>query len=140
MTATLPTKLSELLRLAVKDAQACELDPAVELNMYQWHFPQDEGPCLVCMAGAVMHCTLGTDPEEMLTPHDAAAWRTSLLAIDRLRTGGLRQAALWLDIVVDDYTHALFGAIVGGDFDADAGRASWETYIRAAQYLEEQGL
>jgi hypothetical protein len=37
---TLPEKLSDCLELALRDLEACEQDPAYEVDMKFWHKPQ----------------------------------------------------------------------------------------------------
>ena len=80
---TLPTKPSELIRLALKDLAAVELDARYVVEMLEWHLPAvDE--CLVCLAGAVMAQTLGASPDRHLTPSEFPQSR-QLQALDTLR-------------------------------------------------------
>lgn len=60
MTKTkLPNKPSALIRLAIKDLEACEKDESYNINMDRWQMPLSNGICEVCLAGSVMAKTLG---------------------------------------------------------------------------------
>lgn len=137
-------KLSELLRLAVRDAQAAEA-AGHELNMGTWLETDDNGRCLVCMAGAVMLQTLGLSkplPGGYDLPHRHGE-ENALLAIDNMRTGDFviaydgRQCDM-----TDEQDEALDLAqgLVLEDYDDVKDRASWETYLKAADVLEAGGL
>src|SRR6187431_2046651 len=107
--SALPNKLSDLLELAVRDAQACEADPRYRLDMSAWHVPDGVGPCRVCMAGAVMAQTIHLAPSERATlfmgVSQAPAVDESarqLLAINDMRTGDFDDACDRL--AIDDTT------------------------------------
>ena len=103
MTA-LPNKLSDLLELAVRDAQACAAMPELyTLDMSNWHFGrarQGAVHCNVCMAGAVMAQTLKLEPSAHVNvweghPVDVAIVernREALSAINHMRTGHMQDA------------------------------------------------
>ena len=59
-----PTKLSDLIDLAIRDGRG--LDPNVYApDASRWHEPSpDSGQCYVCLAGAVIAGTLGANPAE----------------------------------------------------------------------------
>lgn len=138
----LPEKLSALLRLAVKDVQLCEKDPRIILDMDTWHDPLlDEGKCVVCMAGAVMHNTLEADIDKELSPKFFPDNDQALKAINQLRIGILSKAGEFLGIYIKDEQDITFSEIVDYDEDNEYNwHAPWETYLKAAEYLESQGL
>ncbi len=60
----LPSKPSELIRVALADLRKCEKDKRYGIDMSDWHVPvddddPDEPACYVCLAGAVMAKSLG---------------------------------------------------------------------------------
>lgn len=97
-----PDKLSELVRLVLKDGRA--LDRSLYLPVSSvWHEPVDDQTdaryplCRVCDAGAVMAGTLGSPPEISLRLIDYPdAWRSALAAVDHLRQGDYVLAASML--------------------------------------------
>ena len=83
-----PTKLSDLIDLAVRDGE--RLDPNVYVpNAGVWHEPaQDEREqCYVCLAGAVIAGTLGANPAQEVRPSEFPKWNTALVALDHARKG-----------------------------------------------------
>ena len=127
----LPEKLSDLLRLAVRDAQACEADPRYVLYMGEWH-RRAGAHCYVCMAGAIMAQTLGADAGANAMPIDfGTSTRMRLRNVDFLRKGdsallyGKAEAA---------------GGLIREHYNAALGRAPWEIYLQAADMLEKAGL
>ena len=65
---TLPTKPSELIRVALRDLRACEDDDGYVVHMCRWHWPTTDNRgrkvCSVCLAGAVMAQTLDVPREQ----------------------------------------------------------------------------
>lgn len=126
----LPNKLSDLLRLAVRDAQACEADPKYKLEMETWHCPSHDGRvCFVCMAGAVMAKTQGIPAERLVVTPDAVLFKY----IDLMRLGrisGIAQGRVARE----------FRRIVDDGYLPRLKRADWATYLCAADYLESEGL
>lgn len=160
MTTQLPNKLSQLLRLAVADAQKCEAMPEkYRLDMAVWHLPDEEsGKCAVCMAGSVLAQTLRADPGTLVGIRDTGYENESkLAAINLMRAGSFYSAYLELndgdepsanqepiletagDLVLSNYKpdHAPED---GEDATELFGRAGWDTYLKAAAVLEEAGL
>jgi len=69
--SVLPDNLGDLIRLAVKDLEACEADPMYVINLETFHVPlEGEDLCEVGLAGAVIAKTLQGDPNEILMPLD----------------------------------------------------------------------
>ncbi|MEM6789708.1 MAG: hypothetical protein AAF715_19475 [Myxococcota bacterium] len=131
----LPEKLSELLRLAVRDAQACEKDPSYTLSMNCWHEQFYDDKCHVCMSGAVMAKTLKASREGCTWPTDFNETDSRrLTSVDRMRAGFLHRADASAQV------SRRFMKFVQGGWDESKERASWDTYLRAADYLESEGL
>lgn len=68
ITDTLPSKASELIRLALRDLRAVESEPdKFIVDMYEWHRPvslNGDGPCVVCLAGSVLAKSLSVESGE----------------------------------------------------------------------------
>ena len=167
----LPDKLSDLLRLALADLKACEEDPNYGVSMYLWHARPtadnigfDSSRCHVCLAGAVLAKTLHLDPGVTIPTLNADAHKTSrlyaaMVALDRLRTGHVRSAALiWrehvrnstpdkLDALLEAPTPAEVEAQLEGlgervyvaPYGSDARRFH-EDMLFVLEVLEKQGL
>ena len=98
-----PEKLSDLIRLAVRDARGLDRTlyrPA----SFVWHDPDTDIElglqCRVCLAGAVIAGTLNVAPEDEASPTlirlrhgwvpglaSESRWPEALLALDRVREG-----------------------------------------------------
>ena len=99
LTTPPPSKLSDLLELAIADAR--RLDHARYTPMWMtWHRPRPlDGKCMVCLAGAVIAGTLGcstrtsidiatsdsADPQSTTITDER--WRRALWALDSAREG-----------------------------------------------------
>lgn len=59
--SVLPDVPSELIRVALGDLAKAEADDRYAIDMGTWHSVGDD-TCEVCLAGAVMAMSLGTDP------------------------------------------------------------------------------
>lgn len=97
-TETKPEPLSDVPSVAIlqalEDLEACERDPRYEIHMNAWH-EEEDGQCLVCLAGSVMAQRLGASVGEYLEPGDFERESNKLRALDNFRCGlvaeGLRQ-------------------------------------------------
>lgn len=130
---SLPEKFSDLIELAVYDAQRFELIPGHSLNMRQWLFH-----CEACLAGAVMHQTLG-----LRGCRDV--WRTGdaedqLRALDSLRQGMLSSLAWELGLAMPEELLESVDDVVDDAFVPELQRAPWATYLKVAQMFREAGL
>lgn len=79
-----------MIAVALADLAKVEADPRYVVDMSLWHRPKDKSRrCVVCLAGAVMAKTLGSDPTEYVAPHFFdldVAWK--LETLDEFRLGG----------------------------------------------------
>lgn len=131
-----PEKLSDLLRLAVRDCKKVEKMKTRKLAMADWHtYDDDERVCFVCMAGAVMDRTLRADHRSDVEPWAFdPVWQSRLFALDTMRQGMLPDWAMSPD------EELVFERIVEETYSPLAMRAEWDTYLKAADYLESVGL
>lgn len=83
----LPDKPSALIRVALRDLEACEKDPRYEIEMDYWH--QANGVCKVCLAGSVMAKSLGAPPDKSLGSYDFDE-DGKLVALDYFRLGWIK--------------------------------------------------
>lgn len=112
----LPNIPSALIRIAIKDLEACEISDRYTINMGNWHrqvlkeynydsFRWVELPtfkCSVCLAGAVMSQTLGTNGIGTREPSEFPADEEALVALDALRQGDFTTAFIALGYPMED--------------------------------------
>lgn len=122
---SLPTKESELLRLAVRDARAVAKMKTRKLDMFQWHTPVKGRRCAMCMAGAVMDRTLKVSPKKFLLPQYTGEFE-ALIKINLMRKGCTSLPEV--------------NALIDSHFNDVLGRAPWRIYLQAADMLEAAGL
>lgn len=147
MKRRLPDKASDLLELALDDAQAVQRRKGVTLNMYLWLVFYDDGTCSACLTGAVMLRSLGVKPEESdycgeVAPRDYGEVYPCDLGSDSIeeklcRINGMRCGVFGTGYPVIDRD---LGRIVRDSFSCDAGRAPWSVYRKCVQILRENGL
>ena len=97
----LPSKPSALIALALRDLDRVLQNPEYEVNWGRWHAPSvgDNLTCHVCLAGAVIAGTLGTDKELVRDPeYFDPDTRKKLLALDDFRTGDIENALTYLGL------------------------------------------
>lgn len=139
MTKTLPEKMSDLIRVALKDMALCEADPCYAIHMMDWHTPS-KGVCKVCLAGAVMAKTLEVSVEGRFVPSyfkETPDNRHKLYALNDLRIGDVEGAMRSMHLPEwDDYLH-LDREIVPFQDNADL---FYNQMFELAQDLEEAGL
>lgn len=137
--------LSGLLRQAVRDCQLVEKMPGYVLNMGVWH-EELRGACHVCMAGAVMACTVGASRTERVFD---VAKRTPgiqhrLEAINMMR--GSSFASAYRDLYGSEPNEELrpklweISGIFAGHWMTERARFPWGLYEQAADKLEALGL
>lgn len=114
----LPTKMSALIKLALKDIRKMEKTAGVVVDMSTFFAPKSEivcathsgaivekrTACVLCAAGAVMAGTLGANIRgQSKAPQDFKGNENQLNAIDCLREGSVGDAASNLGLFTDDY-------------------------------------
>lgn len=99
----LPTKPSELIRLALGDLRKCEDDPDYIIDMISWHEP-GRNTCYVCLAGAVMAKSLGADRYHDFEPDSFADVEYLLFALDHFRAGDIRSGLTNLGFPDDGFS------------------------------------
>lgn len=105
----LPRKPSELIRVAIADAQ--DLDRDIYVPSYgDWHQPTAGGQCVICDAGTVMAGTLAIPSERNASPWELASDGTvhprdasALSALDAIRSGNYASALHCLGHEQNDY-------------------------------------
>ena len=85
---TLPPIGPELIRVAIRDLEAAERDPAYKIDMAYWHDLLFDDRCHVCLAGAVLAKSLHLDPGAQFHPRRYDHRRDSKTVSDKM---------LWLD-------------------------------------------
>jgi hypothetical protein len=142
MNKILPDKPSDLLELAVRDCAAVKKRKGYAFSMSTWHMPSTEhGVCYVCMAGAIMACTLKARKQNYSEPDDFDRNTTNkLLAVDAMRTGDLQYAFSLLRVEADrGLMNGLRHTIKDG-WSNKLGRATWVTYRRVIEELRKHEL
>jgi len=103
ITTKLPSKPSALIKLALKDLRKIEQNPRYEINMNRWH-RGSKRRCEVCLAGAVMTCTLGVPKSRDLGPSDFEVCfsdrdlEVKLLALESFRKGEIEGGCQYLKV------------------------------------------
>ena len=79
--------LTQLLEVAKEDVNKVMMSSDYVLDVDKWHAPQKKGPCLVCVAGAVMANTLKVPIDRSITPKEIAPQRDTnlLVLLDAIR-------------------------------------------------------
>ncbi len=153
----LPSKLSDLLDLAVTDALALDKrrrrgKRMFKLNMQKWVEPID-GVCHVCMAGSVMVRRLGASTKDRSLPSRIRVCRPifdryqiacRLTAINDMREGRFEGAAASVDAppLPQPLLKRLLAATARGFHTQvweTSWRLPWRTYRRCARILREAG-
>jgi hypothetical protein len=90
----LPEKLSDLLEVAINDAQTAARRKDVRFHMGTWLY-RDGEICQMCLAGAVMARTLGAGYHACSSPTAVGyfAGGSKLFAIDEMRRGNFSYAS-----------------------------------------------
>ncbi len=151
-TVTLPKKPSELLRLAWEDVRQIRKDKRYAFEMGEWCQFHDDGPCLVCVAGAIMVKSLGLTKrdsrkghsfQDEILPADTSEGE-ALKAVDDFRTGCIHLALTRVRGVTEvdkdvlkRLREAHSDAMQDPDRDYAAWSRAWRKFIKA---LEKEGL
>ena len=107
-TTTLPTKPSELIRVALADLRECEADDRYRVDMWDLHSSRKgqrgQMVCHVCLAGAVLAQTLGAPRNRSISGRDLARYRSSvqdrLRALDYFRRGEIKAGLSCLRLTI----------------------------------------
>lgn len=94
---TLPNELSDLLDVAVQDLVKVERSPRYIVDMCSWYLKETDGPCQVCLAGAVLAKSVLKEPPvvdiDSIEPRQMrASIRRKMVALDGLRVGNIVRA------------------------------------------------
>lgn len=129
----LPGQPSKLLKLAMKDFEACELSDDYKIDLDVWHRPNDE-VCVVCLAGSVMAQTLQVSRWDEVTPVQYEEETPALRALDEFRLGEIREGLDYLDLEYDSWTNVAAAAY---DDNLDQFKADMYKMI---EIFEKEGL
>ena len=150
----LPDRLSELIRVAVKDCRS--LDPVIYFpNSEAWHEPNDslyvEGearePCHICLAGGVIAKSLGQSPATRVVPISfvSTELQSKLDALEEARRGRLIQALDYIAagthtpvIPPESDLEAQVNAIPDPDFPGFQGFAEMEILLKGLEHVANQ--
>ena len=140
-----PTKLSEAIRMALKDQLAVEKNPKIEIDMNTWHTALKGKPkCAVCFAGAVMHqqfnLTLGSTAYPNSFP---LGWRMVFMALNAVRSGLVKGALMCMRVHSQRKAAKIAATIkVSSPMpDYHISRTKFRKEMRSiAKQLEEKGL
>ena len=150
----LPDRLSELIRVAVKDCRS--LDPDIYFpNSEAWHEPNDslygEGearePCHICLAGGVIAKSLGQPPMTRVVPNSFASneLESKLDALEEARRGRLIQALGYIAagthtpvIPPESDLETRVNAIPDPDFPGFQGFAEMEIHLNYLEHVADQ--
>lgn len=143
----LPTVPSALIRVALKDLEACEKDPKYSICMADWHSPDPEsGMCYVCFAGSVIAKSLKSSPADMREPADFFSYgdglpnkdlRGPLEALEAFRTGQIAHGLYRMGVVPSKPVKFEITVPFAYEENPEAFKA---TMRELADYLESQDL
>lgn len=92
---TVPDRFWKFISEALEDLEACEANPAYQIDMEHWHTPSPHGNgCSVCLAGAVIANRLDIPPYRKCGPayFKDDRLQDALRTLDILRDGNVRDA------------------------------------------------
>lgn len=146
----LPSKLSDLIRVALSDFEKVEKNKKYKIEMRVWHFPNrsNRGKCEVGFAGSVIAGTLKANIEEQLSLRNFREKEAyKLLALDFCGEGNIFDALFsrynnsfpervgfdWFD----DYQQSQLKLL----FMSPRKRAQWKKHmVDVSAILESEGL
>lgn len=132
----LPNKPSKLLKVALRDLIKVESMPKYKIDMNEWMKKVNGDPCQVCHAGAVMACTLNTQPKYTHNDHRGKGvyksspgdfdnqTDTKLSFINCVREGNLVNglSALHYGDVISTEDYERVKLSIGEDYDYDKSK------------------
>ena len=141
-----PAKLSELLRMAIRDGRT--LDQAkYEPKSKVWHYPTEEGLCEICLAGAVLAGTLRFNQDVRVRSADQLpdGWDRAARALEFARQSRWHFAVEELTGTTVD--HETWTKLQGIPRNKHGRFQSWDGFVKhlkelagVAQELEQHGL
>lgn len=148
-TKTLPTKLSDLLELAVKDSTTVLRKKNFKEDQGAWYCKSGR-TCYVCMAGAIMANTLKLAPAKSIfdMPDGYNNDARALNSVNAMREGRFTVAYelannCFVPTGLSDSQYVTLKEVswlVSSNFSESRGRAPWATYRKAVKILREAGL
>jgi hypothetical protein len=134
-----PKKLSEAMRMALKDLYDVELDPRYTVSMGDWHkssLVTADGSCAVCFAGAVMAKTIATRTTKTTNPWDdyPESWARVFNALNLVRDGEVGAALDGMGLLKGNTKNF---QVVRYEIDKFKWRKDMHMILA---YLERQGL
>ena len=132
----LPTRPSELIKLALSDLEKCEVDGEFyRVDMGRWHvFDETDNVCYVCLAGSVMAQTLGISHRKTCKPFNiegAEDYVAPLTALEYLRSGHVEEGVNTLGYDLPKGMHAHIYVPTYGNYSSPF------TFQRAMEDLAE---
>ncbi len=89
----LAEKASDLIRDALADLKLCEASDDYVINMGHWHEPNNQGQCMVCLAGSVLAQTFESDKNMPLVSAPGGEFsefnETRIYALNAFREGSV---------------------------------------------------
>ena len=100
-----PDSLSHLINIAIEDGKKMIQNPLYTPYSTRWHEPyglflgseRSDSTCYACLAGGVIAGSLGFTESDAITPGNSKlseTWINSLLALEDIRCGVIRRAAV----------------------------------------------
>lgn len=117
-TTELPDKMSDLLELALGDLERIEKTPGYRVDMNQW-VTEAGDKCFVCLAGSVLATRFGLRNVHAVCDFPSEAVMFKMKALNWLRLGDARQAAIDLGIPYSPVLRQLCRYVTPYDLNRD---------------------
>lgn len=130
----LPTKPSELIRVAIKDLIAIEQDRRYVVDMTEWHRPNSH--CRVCFAGAVIALRVGLLDREIIPSQFGLKTYCALLALNDFRQGFIHDGVARLDLALPPDATSYWNVVPYGNYP----ELFKDSMRELATYLETLGM
>lgn len=138
----LPSKRSELIRMAVDCARAAQDSGVYKLDGYTYHLWQHpvEDFCRVCLSGAVMAMILDADINEDLTPQNFPEECHKLEFLNSVRYGIVSASPLDNNDNLQNEATVRAHHKIRASYDFSTGLAPLDVYSEVAEDLDAAGL
>ena len=134
----LPEKLSDCIKLALKDEEKAFNSPLYKINMDVFHRKLNgDDICSVCFAGAVMAGTLEQPTVELDPCNFDEHTQNRLNALDYIRRGEISTALDFMGIPEEMHPRPYFMNVTSYESNRKGWRA---TMLSIANWLQAQGL